>query len=171
MLFLRLRLRLSLGEIVGVDAVAHAEHTLASAGTRCDAALDRSRVERREQRLFRCERIVVAEPATLEQAPEAPRDLPCHALHLGVVGWREWVETQRSALRPRIDAVEDERVEVEVQVERVWNQALDAVELPHVTLYEGTKHTMATDAPRPNPNEIEHPKVGPPGFEPGTVRL
>ena len=33
-------------------------------------------------------------------------------------------------------------------LQRVWNQALDAAELPHVTLYEGTKHTMATDAIR-----------------------
>ena len=33
-------------------------------------------------------------------------------------------------------------------LQRVWNQALDAAEMPHVTLYEGTKHTMATDAIR-----------------------
>ena len=41
-------------------------------------------------------------------------------------------------------------------LQRVWSRALDAAELPHVTLYEGTKHTMATDALRSHPNEIEH---------------
>ncbi len=30
----------------------------------------------------------------------------------------------------------------------VWNQALDAAEMPHVTPYEGMKHTMETDAIR-----------------------
>ena len=79
--------------------------------------------ERREQRLIHRQGValgcVVAEPATLEQAPEAPRDLPCHALHLGVVGWREWVEPQRSFGGQRVDAVEEERVEVDVQVERI----------------------------------------------------
>ena len=33
-------------------------------------------------------------------------------------------------------------------LQRVWNEALDRAELPHVSLYEGTKHTMATDAIR-----------------------
>jgi len=33
-------------------------------------------------------------------------------------------------------------------LQRAWNQALEAAEMPHVTLYEGTKHTMATDAIR-----------------------
>lgn len=33
-------------------------------------------------------------------------------------------------------------------LQRVWNQALGAAELPHFTLYEGTRHTMATDAIR-----------------------
>jgi len=31
---------------------------------------------------------------------------------------------------------------------RVWSRALEAAEFPHVSLYEGTKHTMATDAIR-----------------------
>jgi integrase/recombinase XerC len=33
-------------------------------------------------------------------------------------------------------------------VQRVWNNAVEAAGLPHVSLYEGTKHTMATDAIR-----------------------
>ncbi len=111
-------------EIVGVDAVAHAEHTLAAAGTRCDAARDRGGVERREQRLLRCQcvvlgRCVVAETATLEQTRKAPRHLPCDALHLGVVGWWERVEAQRSALGSGVDTVEYQRVEVDVEVERI----------------------------------------------------
>lgn len=31
---------------------------------------------------------------------------------------------------------------------RVWSRALEAAVLPHVSLYEGTKHSMATDAIR-----------------------
>jgi len=31
---------------------------------------------------------------------------------------------------------------------RVWSRALEDAELPHISLYEGTKHTMATDAIR-----------------------
>ena len=31
---------------------------------------------------------------------------------------------------------------------RVWARALEAAELPHISLYEGTKHTFATDAIR-----------------------
>ena len=31
---------------------------------------------------------------------------------------------------------------------RVWNNAVHAAGLPHVSLYEGTKHSMATDAIR-----------------------
>jgi len=119
----RAALALENREIVGVDAVAHAEHTLAAAGTRRDAARDRGGVERREQRLFRRQRVVVgcvvAEPTTLEQARQAPCDLPRHAFHLGVVGWRERVEAQRSFGGPRVDAVEQQRVEVDVQVQRV----------------------------------------------------
>ena len=119
----RAALALENREIVGVDAVAHAEHTLAAAGTRRDAARDRGGVERREQRLFRRQRVVVgcvvAEPTTLEQARQAPCDLPRHAFHLGVVGWRERVEAQRSFGGPRVDAVEQKRVEVDVQVQRV----------------------------------------------------
>ena len=42
----------------------------------------------------------------LEQARQAPRDLPRDALHLGVVGRRERAEAQRSVLGPRVDAVE-----------------------------------------------------------------
>ena len=33
-------------------------------------------------------------------------------------------------------------------LQRVWNRAVEAAGLPHVTLYEGTKHTMAPDAIR-----------------------
>jgi hypothetical protein len=41
----RAALALENQEIVGVDAVAHAEHTLGAAGTRRDAARDRGGVE------------------------------------------------------------------------------------------------------------------------------
>ncbi len=58
-------------------------------------------------------------PAPLEQAIHAPRDSPRDALHLGVVGWRERVEAQISLTRPRVGAVEHERVEVNVEVRRV----------------------------------------------------
>ncbi len=33
-------------------------------------------------------------------------------------------------------------------LQRVWRAALDVAALPHVSLYEGTKHTMATEAIR-----------------------
>jgi len=109
---------------------------------------------------------------------------------------------------------------------RVWGRALEDAELPHVSLYEGTKHTMATDAirrgvperalqrflghtsvqstrryarladnalievlrpatkrdealgdklatrvPQPKVRRGKDLRVGPPGFEPGTIRL
>jgi len=111
-------------------------------------------------------------------------------------------------------------------LQRVWNQALERAGLPHVSLYEGTKHTMATDAirrgvperalqrflghasvqstrryarladnalievlrpatrrddglgdklatkvPEPKPSRDGNFAVGPPGFEPGSLRL
>jgi len=109
---------------------------------------------------------------------------------------------------------------------RVWSRALDDAELPHISLYEGTKHSMATDAirrgvperalqrflghasvqstrryarladnalievlrpatkredrlgdklatrvPEPKPSARKDFAVGPPGFEPGSLRL
>jgi len=109
---------------------------------------------------------------------------------------------------------------------RVWSRALEDAELPHISLYEGTKHTMATDAirrgvperalqrflghasvqstrryarladnalievlrpatkredrlgdklatkvPEPKPRTRKDLGVGPPGFEPGSLRL
>ena len=33
-------------------------------------------------------------------------------------------------------------------LQRVWNRAIEAVGLPHISLYEGTKHSFATDAIR-----------------------
>jgi integrase len=40
------------------------------------------------------------------------------------------------------------RVWAHKSLQRVWNDAVEAAGLPHVSLYEGTKHTMATDAIR-----------------------
>jgi integrase/recombinase XerC len=33
-------------------------------------------------------------------------------------------------------------------LQRIWNGAVESVGLPHISLYEGTKHSMATDAMR-----------------------
>ena len=119
----RAALALQNRQIVGVDAVAEAQDTLRRARARRNAARHRAGVERREQRLVRRQGVAFgcffAEPATLEQARQAPRDLPRDTSHLGVVGWCERMEAQRSGLGSGVDAIEHERMKMGVQVQRI----------------------------------------------------
>jgi hypothetical protein len=121
----RAALALEHREIVHVDAVADAQHALARAGAGSDAARYRGCIEQGDQRLFVRERVGLgrigsgSQAASLEQPDDPPRYLACHAADLGVVGGRERVEPQRPARPRRVDTVEHERVEVDVQVERI----------------------------------------------------
>jgi len=60
---------------------------------------------------------VGSEFATLEHEPETSPDLPCDALHFDVIERRERTREQPSVSRSRVDAVEHERVEAEMEVE------------------------------------------------------
>jgi len=113
------------GQILGVDAVAEAQHALAGAPARGDAARDRGREELGEERLRVRQRIRLhrvdarAEAAVLEEAGEPPRHLTRDPRHLGVVGGRERVEARGAAGPGGVDAVEHEGMEVDVQVQGV----------------------------------------------------
>jgi hypothetical protein len=115
----RAALALQHGEIVGVDAVAHAEHALSAAGARRDAARDRGGVERRQQRLLPRERVVlrgvVAEPSALLQPSQPPRDLARDALDFGVVGRGQRMAAEAASVGAGVDAVEHEGLEVDVE--------------------------------------------------------
>lgn len=65
-------------DVVDVDAVAEAQHALAGAPARGDAAADRGGVERGEERLLVREPVhvrAVGQAAALEQALDTPRNL------------------------------------------------------------------------------------------------
>jgi len=117
-------------EIVRVDAVADAQHALARSAARGDAAGDGGAVELRQERLVLGHGIDLrgiglgAEATAFEEPRDAPGDLPHHPLDLGVLGRRKGMEAQCAARTPLVDAIEEQRVEVDVQVEGVA-EALD----------------------------------------------
>jgi hypothetical protein len=105
-----------------------------------DAAGDGGTVELGEERVLLGQRIRLrriragAEATAHEEARDASGDLTHQPLDLGVVGRRQRMEAQ-GAVRPgRVDAVEQQRVEVDVQVEGVA-EALD----------EGDRAALAVD--------------------------
>ena len=66
---------------------------------------------------------------------------------------RDWIEKHvdasgRLRAAPLFPNPRTGRIWPHKALQRVWNAALDEAGLPHVSLYEGTKHTMATDAIR-----------------------
>ena len=81
----RAALALEHRDIVYVDAVAHAQHPLASSATGGDAARHRGCIEQGEQRLLVRQRVglggigVGREAASLEQPDVPSRHLTCHA--------------------------------------------------------------------------------------------
>ncbi len=113
------------GSVGSAAGIAHAAHALAGSGTRGDASLDGGGIEIGEQRLFRGERIGLgwvclgAEPLLLEPARDAPGHPAGHARDLGVVRRPQRVEAHAPFGAAGVDAIEDERVEVEVQIQRV----------------------------------------------------
>ncbi len=117
-----------LREQVRVDAIAEAQDALPPAGSGGDAAPHRGGVQRGQQRLLEAQRVgpvgigLGAQPAALEQAAHRSGDAPRDAGHLAVVRRRHGAEAHRVA---RVeDAVERQRVEVDVQVQGVA-EALD----------------------------------------------
>ena len=66
---------------------------------------------------------------------------------------REWIERRldpadRLRQAPLFPNPRTGRPWAHKALQRVWGQALERVELPHISLYEGTKHSFATDAIR-----------------------
>ena len=132
-------------QIVRIDAIAHAQHALARSAARGDAAGDGGAVELRQQRLVLGQGIDLrgiglgAEAPALEEPRDAPGDLPHHPLDLGVLGRRQGMEAQHAVRLALVDAVEQQRVEVDVQVQRVAE-----------ALHEGDRAALAADhAPLP----------------------
>lgn len=65
----------------------------------------------------------------------------------------EWIErlidpAGRFSRKPLFPNPRTGRMRPHKALQRVWSAALEAPDLPHVSLYEGTKHTMATDTIR-----------------------
>lgn len=65
----------------------------------------------------------------------------------------DWIERHvdpagRFSRKPLFPNPRTGRIWPHKALQRVWAAALEAADLPHVSLYEGTKHTMATDAIR-----------------------
>ncbi len=109
-------------EVVRVDAIAEAPDTLARRVARGNAAADRGGVERGAERLLLREPVglgVACETAALEKPRDAPRHLGGNTRNLGVLRRREDAKAQRPLGRAGVDAVEHERVEVDVQIQRV----------------------------------------------------
>ena len=138
-------LAIELGHRVRVDAVAHADHGLAGAASGRDAARHRRAVELREQGLLLRQRVGFAgirfgtEPAVLQQAGDARRDLAHDPGDLGIVRRGEGMKSRSPVGARLVDPVEQQRVEVQVQVERVSE-----------ALHEGDRAALtAGDVPLP----------------------
>ena len=66
---------------------------------------------------------------------------------------QEWIErnvdpTGRLSRQPLFPNPRTGRPWAHKALQRIWNKAVKSVGLPHISLYEGTKHSMATDAMR-----------------------
>ena len=116
---------LECGEVLRIDAVADAQHAPARAAAGGDATRDGRTVELGEQRLVLGQGVRFrwirrgAEAAPLEEARDPLCDLAHHPRDLCVVRGRERVEAQGPALLRCVDAVEQQRVEVDVQHQSV----------------------------------------------------
>ncbi len=132
-------------KIVRIDAIAHAQHALARSAARGDAAGYGGAVELRQERFVLGQGVDLrgiglgAKAPAFEEPRDAPGDLPHHPLDLEVLGGRQGMEAQRAVRTPLVDAVEEQRVEVDVQVQRVAE-----------ALHEGDRAALAADhAPLP----------------------
>jgi hypothetical protein len=106
-----------------VDAVADAQHALAGAAPRGDAAADRGAVELGEERLLGQPVGLRADsgpsPRRSRRRCDAPRDLAAtRATSASSGGGRGWKRGGSNGVR-LVDAVEHERVEVDVEVQCV----------------------------------------------------
>jgi hypothetical protein len=113
---------LALLQVLRIHPVAHPRRPLAGAGSGGGAATDRGSVEGGEQRLLVAERIRTVhllDPAAAQQPLDAPGRRLRHALHLLVVGRRQDVEPGIPVRALLEDAVQDQRVEMDVQVQGV----------------------------------------------------
>ena len=66
---------------------------------------------------------------------------------------QEWIERNvnpagRLSRQPLFPNPRTGRPWAHKALQRIWNKAVESVGLPHISLYEGTKHSMATDAMR-----------------------
>jgi hypothetical protein len=97
---------------------------LSSAGAGGNAPLDRGRGECRQQRVLLGEGIglrritILAKAVLLQELCELVRHADDDATDFFIVGRWEWVESGRSVFGDFIDAIECERVDVAIQVDR-----------------------------------------------------
>jgi hypothetical protein len=112
-------LRVRIGDLGlrGLDTISEPTPTLPLMRSRGAAALQGGRGEQREQGLVASERVFVILDPGFDHALDTPCSSGEHARHLVCVGWRERQEAKAPPLSPHVDAVQRERVKVEVQVQ------------------------------------------------------
>jgi hypothetical protein len=104
-------------KILRIDAIAHAQHALARSATRSNAAGDGGAVELRQERLVLGQGIGLgAEAPAFEEPRDASGDQSHHPLDLRVFGGRQGLKAKRLVRPERVDAVEEKRMEVDVQI-------------------------------------------------------
>jgi hypothetical protein len=103
--------------VLRLDAIAEAPPTLPGVGAARDAGAQRCAGQRGEQGLVAGKRVVVALGARLEPSHDPARGAGEHPRHLGAARRGQGQEARRLCPGPRVDPVEDQRVEVQVRIQ------------------------------------------------------